>query len=50
LSNSERLAVSSAKQIIKRAATPEEIANAIVYIGSPAAAFITGQIFFVDGG
>jgi 3-oxoacyl-[acyl-carrier protein] reductase len=50
LSNSERLAVSSAKQIIKRAATPEEIANAIVYFGSPAAAFITGQIFFIDGG
>ena len=50
LSTSERLAVSTGKQIIKRAAAPQEIADAIVYLASPVAAFITGQILFVDGG
>ena len=50
LSDRERLAISSGKQIIKRAAKPHEIADAIVYLASPAASFITGQILFVDGG
>ncbi len=33
-----------------RAARPEEIASAILYVGSDAASFVTGQILTVDGG
>jgi len=35
---------------LKRAGTPEEIASMIVYLLSPAATFITGQVFAVSGG
>ncbi|RKE36548.1 NAD(P)-dependent dehydrogenase (short-subunit alcohol dehydrogenase family) [Paraburkholderia sp. BL23I1N1] len=35
---------------LKRGATPEEIANAIVFVASDKAAFITGQIIRVNGG
>ena len=34
----------------KRLGTVEEIAHAIVFLLSPAAAFITGTVFHVDGG
>jgi 3-oxoacyl-[acyl-carrier protein] reductase len=50
LSDSARLHVSTGKQIIKRAGAPEEIADLIVFLASPAAAFITGQIIYIDGG
>jgi len=50
LSDQARLAVSTGKQIIKRAGTPEEIAELIVFLASPAAAFITGQVVYADGG
>lgn len=33
-----------------RMATPEEVANAVVFIASPAASFITGVNLMVDGG
>jgi len=33
-----------------RLATPEEIADAILYLASPEAAYITGQVLGVDGG
>jgi NAD(P)-dependent dehydrogenase (short-subunit alcohol dehydrogenase family) len=36
--------------ILKRVAAPEEIANAIVIVGSDKASFVTGQSFSVDGG
>jgi NAD(P)-dependent dehydrogenase (short-subunit alcohol dehydrogenase family) len=35
---------------LKRAGTPEEIADAIVFVGSSKATFITGQIIRVNGG
>jgi NAD(P)-dependent dehydrogenase (short-subunit alcohol dehydrogenase family) len=35
---------------LKRAGTPEEIADAIVFLGSDKATFITGQIINVNGG
>jgi NAD(P)-dependent dehydrogenase (short-subunit alcohol dehydrogenase family) len=35
---------------LRRGATPQEIANAIVFVASDKAAFITGQIIRVNGG
>ncbi len=43
----EKIAAGSA---LKRIATPEEFANAAVFLCSPAAAFITGVALPVDGG
>jgi 2-hydroxycyclohexanecarboxyl-CoA dehydrogenase len=34
----------------RRAAQPEEVANAVLFLSSPAAAFITGQTLSVSGG
>jgi NAD(P)-dependent dehydrogenase (short-subunit alcohol dehydrogenase family) len=46
----ERKAALVAGVPMKRAATPEEIAEAILFLASTAAAFVTGQILSVDGG
>jgi citronellol/citronellal dehydrogenase len=35
---------------LKRLATPEEIAWMVVFLASPAGAYVTGQTFTVDGG
>jgi 3-oxoacyl-[acyl-carrier protein] reductase len=35
---------------VKRMGTPEEIANAIVFIGSDKASYIVGASLVVDGG
>ena len=35
---------------LKRMAEPEDIANAILYLASEEAAFVTGQVLLVDGG
>jgi NAD(P)-dependent dehydrogenase (short-subunit alcohol dehydrogenase family) len=48
--NAENKAGLVAKVPMKRAASPDEIANAAVFFASPAASFITGQILSVDGG
>jgi 3-oxoacyl-[acyl-carrier protein] reductase len=35
---------------LKRIARPEEVAESVVFVASPAAAFMTGAIIPVDGG
>ena len=39
-----------ANRPVKRVAKPSEIANAIVYLASDMASFVTGAIHVVDGG
>ena len=39
-----------AKVMMKRMGTPEEIANAIAFVASDMASYMTGQIIRVDGG
>ncbi|WP_454721982.1 MULTISPECIES: SDR family NAD(P)-dependent oxidoreductase [Cupriavidus] len=46
----ERKAAFLANVPLKRAGTPEEIADAIVFVASDKATFITGQIIRVNGG
>jgi NAD(P)-dependent dehydrogenase (short-subunit alcohol dehydrogenase family) len=48
--SAERKAAFFAAVPLKRGGTPEEIAEAIVFVASPKAAYITGQIIRVNGG
>ena len=35
---------------LKRTATPQDVANAVHFLASPAADYITGHVLHVDGG
>ncbi len=48
--NAERRAGLVAGVPLQRAAKPDEIANAIVFLASSKSSFTTGQVLFVDGG
>ena len=39
-----------ARQPLGRLGTPEEIAEAVAYLASDAASFVTGSVFVIDGG
>ena len=43
-------AAAAARIPMGRVGTPQEIADAVLYLASPAAAYVTGQTFAVDGG
>ena len=45
-----RAAIEQLVPLGQRLTTPEEVASAIVFLASPLASHITGQILFVDGG
>ena len=34
----------------KRSGTPDDVANAVIFLGSELSAYITGQVLNVDGG
>jgi NAD(P)-dependent dehydrogenase (short-subunit alcohol dehydrogenase family) len=50
LSTGEDPVNTTSLSIIERMGTSEEIANAVIYLLSDEASFITGQILAVDGG
>lgn len=50
LDDAERMAAIAANTPLGRIAEPEEVADAILFLASPAAAMITGAILPVDGG
>lgn len=39
-----------AESLVQRWGTPEDVAQAILYLASPAASFVTGQVLSVNGG
>jgi NAD(P)-dependent dehydrogenase (short-subunit alcohol dehydrogenase family) len=48
--DSGRFLAESAKRPLGRAGTPEEIAQAALYLASNASSFVTGAALVVDGG
>ena len=46
----ERIAATNASTPLRRIGEPHEIAGAVVFLASPASAFMTGQAMVIDGG
>jgi citronellol/citronellal dehydrogenase len=47
---SEKVKSSAARVPMQRFGTPREVANAAVFLSSPAAAFVSGEVLYVAGG
>jgi NAD(P)-dependent dehydrogenase (short-subunit alcohol dehydrogenase family) len=45
-----RLVSQAAKIPLGRVGTPEDVAQAVVYLASPQAGYVTGHMLLVDGG
>ncbi|GEM80357.1 SDR family NAD(P)-dependent oxidoreductase [Vibrio superstes] len=50
LSNPEKYQDKVERMPMKRLATPEEVASTVVFVSSPLASFISGEVIHVDGG
>jgi NAD(P)-dependent dehydrogenase (short-subunit alcohol dehydrogenase family) len=48
--DSRRFLAESAKRPLGRVGTPEEIAQAVLYLASDASSFVTGTALVIDGG
>jgi NAD(P)-dependent dehydrogenase (short-subunit alcohol dehydrogenase family) len=46
----ESLEELTARQPLGRLGTPEEVAEAVAYLASDSAGFVTGSVFVIDGG
>ena len=46
----ERLQMLLSKTLLKRFASPEDVAAACVYLASSESDYVTGQIMYIDGG